>query len=149
MSSHIRLFATPWTSAHKASLSSIISQSWLKFASIESVMLSNHLILASLFSCLPSFPASGFPGGSTGKDSACNVGNLGSIPGMWRYSGEGNGYPHQYSGLENSMGWIAHRVTKSWTPLNDFHFTFPASGSFPMSWIFTRLVTKLLDISNR
>ena len=45
----------------------------------------------------------GFPGGSDGKTSACNVGDLGSIPGLGRSSGEGNGNPLQYSGLENSM----------------------------------------------
>ena len=42
--------------------------------------------------------------GSAGKESACNVGNLGSIPRLGRYPGEGKGYPLQYSGLENSMG---------------------------------------------
>jgi len=45
----------------------------------------------------------GFPCGSAGKESACNVGNLGSIPGLGRSPGEGKGYPLQYSGLENSM----------------------------------------------
>ena len=38
-----------------------------------------------------------FPGGSDSKESACNVGDPGSIPGLRRYPGEGNGYPHQYS----------------------------------------------------
>ena len=46
---------------------------------------------------------SGFPDGSEGKASACNVGNLGSIPGLGRSSGEGNDNPLQYSCLENSM----------------------------------------------
>jgi len=45
----------------------------------------------------------GFPGGSDGKESACNVGDLGLIPGWGRSPEEGNGYPLQYSGLENSM----------------------------------------------
>ena len=57
----------------------------------------------------------GLPGGSAGKESACNVGNLGSIPGLGRSPEEGNSYPLQYSGLENSMDCIVHRVTKSWT----------------------------------
>ena len=53
----------------------------------------------------PPFPeARGFPGGSAGKESPCNVGDQGSIPGLGRSPGEGNGYPLQYSGLENSMG---------------------------------------------
>ena len=50
----------------------------------------------------------GFPSGSAGKESACNVADLGSIPGLGRSSGEGKGYPHQYSGLENSMDCIVH-----------------------------------------
>ena len=45
----------------------------------------------------------GFPGGLDGKESACNVGDLGSIPGLGRSPGEGKGYPVQYSGLENSI----------------------------------------------
>ena len=45
----------------------------------------------------------GFPGGSAGNESTCNVGDLGLIPGLGRSPGEGIGYPRQYSGLENSM----------------------------------------------
>ena len=61
----------------------------------------------------------GFPGGSDGKESACNAGNLCSIPGLGRYP-EGNGNPLQNSCLENSMdrrAWQAtvHGVTKRWT----------------------------------
>ena len=52
--SHIQFFATPWTAAHQASLSFTISQSLLKFTSIESVMLSNHLILCYPLLLLPS-----------------------------------------------------------------------------------------------
>ena len=63
-----------------------------------------------------------FPGGSAGKESACNAGDLGSIPGLGRSPGEGVGYPLQYSGLENSIDCIVHGVTKSWTQLSDFHF---------------------------
>ena len=56
----------------------------------------------------------GFPCGSAGKESACNAGDLGSIPGLGRSPGEGKGYPLQYSGLENSfMDYIAHGVAKS------------------------------------
>ena len=46
----------------------------------------------------------GFPGGSDCKESACNVGDLGLIPGLGRYPGEGNGNPLQYSCLENPHG---------------------------------------------
>ena len=47
----------------------------------------------------------GFPCGSDDKESTCNAGDLGSIPGMGRCPGEGKGYPLQYSGLENSMDY--------------------------------------------
>ena len=47
----------------------------------------------------------GFPGGSAGKESACNAGDLGSIPGLEGSPGEGNGYPLQYTGLENSIDY--------------------------------------------
>ena len=69
----------------------------------------------------------GFPGGSADKESACNAGDLGLIPGLGRYPGEGNGYPLQYSGLENSMDYIVHGVTKSWTQLSNFNFHFSLS----------------------
>ena len=69
----------------------------------------------------------GFPGGSDGKESTCNVGDLGLIPGLGRSPGEGNSYPLQYSGLEKSTDYIAHAVAKRWTQLSDFHFHFEAS----------------------
>ena len=52
----------------------------------------------------PSTKAGGFPGGSDSEESACNAGDLGSVPGLERSPGEGDGYPLQYSCLENSMG---------------------------------------------
>ena len=64
----------------------------------------------------------GFPGGSDSKESSCNVGDMASIPGLGRSSGEGNGYPLQYSGLENSMNCILYEVVKSQTQLSDFQF---------------------------
>ena len=66
------------------------------------------------------FTSCGFPGGSAGKESACNVGDLGLIPRLGRSPGEGNGYPLQYSGLENFMGCIVHGITKSRIGLSDF-----------------------------
>ena len=64
----------------------------------------------------------GFPGGSASKESTCNVGDLGLVPGLGSSPGEGKGYPLQYSGLENSMDCVVHGVAKSWTGLSDFHF---------------------------
>ena len=63
----------------------------------------------------------GFPCGSAGKESDCNVGDLGSIPGLGRSPGEGKGYLLQCSGLENFMDCIVHGVTKSHIQLSDFH----------------------------
>ena len=59
----------------------------------------------------------GFPSGSAGKESACNAGDLGSIPGFGRSPGEGKGYPLQYTSLENSMDYTVHGVKKSQTQL--------------------------------
>ena len=66
----------------------------------------------------------GFPGGSDGEESTCDAGDPGSIPGLGQSPGEGNGYPLQYSCLENPMdrgAWWAtvHEVTQSWTQLSD------------------------------
>ena len=68
----------------------------------------------------------GFPGGSEGKASACNVGDLGSIPGLGTSSGEENGNPPQYSCLENAMNGGAlyatvHGVAKNHTRLSNFN----------------------------
>ena len=70
----------------------------------------------------------GFPGGSEGKESTCNGGDLGLIPGLGRSPGEGKGYPLQYSGLENSMdrgAWQAVQSmgSQSRARLSDYHTT--------------------------
>ena len=67
---------------------------------------------------------SGSSGGSDGKESACNAGDLGSIPGLERSPGEGNGYSLQCSCLKNPLdrgAWwaIVHGVAKIWTQLSD------------------------------
>ena len=67
----------------------------------------------------------GFPGGSDGKESTCNTGDLGLIPGLGRSPGGGHGNPLQYSYLENSRDrgtWrpTVHGVAKSWTRLSDY-----------------------------
>ena len=104
----------------------------------------------------------GFPCGSAGKESSCNVGDLGLIPGLGRYPGERKGWPFQYSGLENSMGYteyivgsqrvghwqrVGHgfhglysRVAKAWP--SDFHFHIYGceldhkEGWAPKNWCF-------------
>ena len=75
-------------------------------------------------SCTQSVRNTGFPGSSDSKESSCNLGHPGLIPGSGRSPGEGNGYHLQYSYLENSMNrgaWQAtvHGATKSWTRLSD------------------------------
>ena len=71
----------------------------------------------------PSPQFMGFPCGSASKESNSNVGDLGSILGLGKSPGEGQGYPLQYSGLENPMDCIVPGVVKSWTQLSDFHFS--------------------------
>ena len=61
------------------------------------------------------------PCGSAVKEFACNMGDLGLTSGLGRSPGEGKGYPLQYSGLENSMDYTVHGVTKSQTWLSNFH----------------------------
>ena len=73
---------------------------------------------------LPTSLFLGFPGGSDGKESSCNAGDLGLIPGLGRSPGIGHGNPLQYSCLESSMDrgpWWAtvHWITKSRTQLSD------------------------------
>ena len=79
-------------------------------------MVSRKMVLMNLFVG----QQGGFPGGSDGKESACNDGDPGSVPGLGRSPGERNGCPLQYSCLEDSMdrgAWLAivRGVTKSWT----------------------------------
>ena len=63
----------------------------------------------------------GFAGGSAGKESAYQAGDLGLIPGLGRSPGEENNYPLQYSGLENFIDCVVHGVAKSGSRLSDFH----------------------------
>ena len=65
-----------------------------------------------------SFIVLGFPWGSDGKEFACNIGDLGSIPGFGRFPGEGKGYSLQYSGLENSA--IQSMGCKEWDTTKQF-----------------------------
>ena len=64
---------------------------------------------------LPTSVFLGFPCGSAGKESSCNMADLGLIPGLGRSPEKGKGYPLQYSGLENSMDSIVHGVTENRT----------------------------------
>ena len=81
-----------------------------------------------------------FPGGSDGKASAYNVGDSGSIPGLGRSSGEGNGNPLQYSCLENPMDRGAWQATvpgvaeSNTTEQLNFHFHFPGVGNGNQLW---------------
>ena len=91
--------------------------------------LSRHTGLSSLLTQqIPTgYLFHGLPSGSAGKESSCNVGNLGLIPGLKRSPGEGNGYALQYSSLKDSMdrgAWqsMVHRVAKSQTRLSNYTY---------------------------
>ena len=111
---------------------------------------------------LPSPVFLGFPCGSAGKEFACNVGNLGSIPVLGRSPGEGKGYPLQYSGLENFMdrrslgsqraghGWVTFTFTfkvrsqnmSHWAKIKVFsglHFCLEAPGGVVFCCLFQLL----------
>ena len=116
-------------------INGLISMLCLKCLWMESASLGQQITISDYSleyeeqkkkSIVTSLVSRGFPGSSAGKESTCNAGDLGLIPGLGRSPGEGNGYPLQYSCLENPMdrgAWQAtvHGVTKSRTRLNDFH----------------------------
>ena len=112
------LFSTSWL--HQiSSVLPLFSISWLhQISSVPSFFgeINKHILSFSLHK--------GFPGGSAGKESACNAGVLGLIPGLGRSPGERKSCPLQYSGLENSMNSLVHGISKSRTWLSDFHFHF-------------------------
>ena len=115
--SRVQLCATPWTAAHQAPPSMGFSRQeyWSVFIGVSCV--SYNVVLP----CCVSFryTTKWIICGSAGKEPACSVRDLGSIPALERSPGEGKGYPLQYSGLENSMESMGR---KEWPPLNDFHF---------------------------
>ena len=122
-------FMTPWSVAQQASLSMGIFQAripeWVAMPSSKGSSWPRDWTLVSciaggfftVWATTRPFYSRSFPGGSDGKESACNAGDLESIPGSGRCPGEGNGYPFLYSCLENSTDrgtWWAtvHGVTK-------------------------------------
>ena len=122
--SSIRLLATSWTAAYQAPPPMGFFQArvleWVAIAFSSPPIVSLRVVPVhgpwALFK-VHSQKQEGFPGGSDGKESTCNAGDMGSLPGSGRYPGEGNDNPLQYSGLENSMDrgawWAAvHVVTK-------------------------------------
>ena len=79
-------------------------------------------VYLNILLCCNTLQIVSFPGGSTGKESTFNVGDLDFIPGLGRSPGEEKGYPFQCSVLENSMDCRVHGVSKSQTWLSNFHF---------------------------
>ena len=75
-----------------------------------------------------------FVDSSVAKESSCNAGDPGSISGLGKCPGEGIGYPLQCSGLENSMDFRVHGVSKSRTWLSDFHLHFKV-GRYLTQWL--------------
>ena len=76
--------------------------SWLKLVA-HTFPTNPYLVVGFWWAALDGFQYMMFLGGSDSKESACNAGEPGSVPGLGRSSGEGNGYPLQYTCLENSM----------------------------------------------
>ena len=126
-----------WSHRHLPSSSLAFSSRLAGYAAIHSSsphLLSESLVLRSP-TCLPGrhfqylVSAPSLHIGSDGKESACDAGDLGLIPGLGGSPAEGNGNPFQYFCLENAMdrgAWRAtvHGVAKSWTQLSEFHFFF-------------------------
>jgi len=86
------------------------------------------------------------PCSSDGKESACNAGDLGSIPGSGRSPGEGNG-DLENSGLENCMDCIVHGIAKSWTQLSDFHSLIQPSSKTNVSLKYIQLYPEVSCIT--
>ena len=115
MATHSSILAwrIPWTE-ELGGLQSMgllrVGQDWSDWAHTRRVLLlyfqSTYLFISVFHFLL------GFPDSSVGKESACNAGDLGLIPGLGRSPGEGKDYRLQYSGLENSMDCIVHGVAK-------------------------------------
>ena len=97
---------------------------WLTGGMGRGIWLTGVMVKTTMMTAVFVLKAFGFPGGSASKETACNAGHLGSIPGLERSPGEGNGKPLQYSCLEGSMdggAWWASAlgVPKSQTRLKD------------------------------
>ena len=93
----------------------------VKILILNFLYLKSYPVLMMFF--VSSFLILAFPCGSAGKESTCNVGDLGLIPGLGRSPREGKSYPLQFSGLENSMDRIVHGVATNRAQLNDFDIT--------------------------
>ena len=137
----LRVFTTHWSQAHTLLLISApcrVGLQMLREITLEKLGEQGMPLMKTppkfkspyLPEHLDKFPlSSSFSSGSDGKESACNAGDLGSVPGLGRFPGEGNGYPLQYSFWENPVDrgawWAAvHGVVKRWTQLSDYNLTF-------------------------
>ena len=113
------------------------SFSWPPDSCLVSFLLINFYNVNTNYSVVNTQRILGLPLWLTGKESTCNAGDRGSIPGLGRSPGEGKGYQLQCSGLENSMDCIVHGVTKSQTRLSNFHFT----STYPENELFNYPIT--------
>ena len=108
--------------AYEHRCASICLDSFTFLKSLDHTTVLHLIYFRNLQTLFVSFLWWDFPDSSAGKEYACNVGNVASIPGLGRSLGEGKGYPLQCSGLWNSMDCIVHGVAKSWTPLSNSQF---------------------------
>ena len=91
----------------------------------------------------------GFPCGSAGKESACNVGDLSSIPGLGRSPGERKGHPLQYSGLENSMDNIVQFISvQSLSHVRIFATPWTVACQASLSFTISQRLLKLMPIES-
>ena len=99
---------------------------------------------------LPTSVILGFPCGSAGKESACNAGDLGSVPGLGGCPGEGKGYPQQYSGLENTMDCIkakeSQRVGHDWATFTSLTITTLMLATLAIRLEYCNLIYLLNDL---
>ena len=124
--SSILVWRIPWTEG-SGRLQSLQSQrvrhDWASTHTYTEITLYSIWLIIVIFHYLPT-------GGSAGKGSSWNVGDLGLIPSLGRSPGEENSYPLHYSHLENYMNSVVHGATKSRTQLSDFHFIILSTFSF-------------------
>ena len=128
------------------------SHAFVYFLQTLYYILEKEMVTPLQYSCLESpmargawvgYYSVGFPGGSDSKESACNAGNLGLIPGSGRSPGEGNGNPLQYSCLENIVGVHGITVGHNWATSTHIHYArYLANNLYFMSYIWTLMITR-------
>ena len=137
--SSIKIYSENWHEHINQTVLFLTSYSYSDIVFVFSLLISSCLFTSFFFYCLDC--------GSDIKASACSAGDPGSIPGLGRFPGEGNGNPLQYSCLENSMDWEAPQSLVGYSPWSHkesdtterlhFYFYFTLTFIFKNFWLFT------------